>query len=52
MSDRSRAARIPGGMGYDTAVLGTGEVAPELAGAWDALPPGRGVQADFYDSHA
>jgi CelD/BcsL family acetyltransferase involved in cellulose biosynthesis len=39
-------------MGYDTAVLRIGDVAPELAGAWDALPPGRGVQADFYDSHA
>jgi CelD/BcsL family acetyltransferase involved in cellulose biosynthesis len=39
-------------MGYDTAVLRIGDVAPELAGAWDALPAGRGVQADFYDSHA
>ena len=39
-------------MGYDTGVLRSGDVAPELAGAWDALPPQRGVQADFYDSHA
>jgi Acetyltransferase (GNAT) domain len=39
-------------MSYQVAVLGSGDVDPSLAGAWDALPPGRGVQADFYDSHA
>jgi hypothetical protein len=39
-------------MSYETGVLRSGDVSPELARAWDALPPQRGVQADFYDSHA
>ena len=52
MWDRAAAARIAAGMSYDTAELRSGDVTLELARAWDALPPRRGVQADFYDSHA
>jgi Acetyltransferase (GNAT) domain len=39
-------------MSYQAVVLRNGDVDPELSRAWDALPPERGVQADFYDSHA
>jgi CelD/BcsL family acetyltransferase involved in cellulose biosynthesis len=39
-------------MGYEPRTLLRAEVTPGLAGAWDALPAGRGVQADVYDSHA
>jgi hypothetical protein len=39
-------------MSYQVAVLRSDDVDPTLASAWDALPPERGIQADFYDSHA
>jgi len=39
-------------MSYQAIVLRNGDVDPEISRAWDALPPERGVQADFYDSHA
>jgi hypothetical protein len=39
-------------MSYQVAVLRSGDLDQALASAWDALPPERGVQADFYDSHA
>jgi hypothetical protein len=39
-------------MSYQVAVLRSDDVDAALASAWDALPPERGVQADFYDSHA
>jgi hypothetical protein len=39
-------------MSYQAVVLRNREIDPEIARAWDALPPERGVQADFYDSHA
>jgi Acetyltransferase (GNAT) domain len=39
-------------MSYQAAVLRNGDIDPAFARAWDALPPERGVQADFYDSHA
>jgi Acetyltransferase (GNAT) domain len=37
---------------YDTRLLEGREITPSLAAAWDAMAPGRGLQADFYDSHA
>jgi hypothetical protein len=39
-------------MSYQAVVLRNGDIDPEISRAWDALPPERGVQADFYDSHA
>lgn len=39
-------------MSYEVRVLRSGDVSPQLAAAWDAMPPQRGIQADFYDSHA
>ena len=39
-------------MGYRGAVLRAAETDASFAAAWDSLPAGRGLQADFYDSHA
>ena len=39
-------------MSYHAVVLQHGGFDPAVARSWDALPPKRGVQADFYDSHA
>jgi Acetyltransferase (GNAT) domain len=39
-------------MGYEAQVLRVGDVDPSFALAWDAMPPRRGVQADYHDSHA
>jgi hypothetical protein len=39
-------------MGYEARVLRVGDVDPPVAAAWDALPPRRGTQADYHDSHA
>jgi hypothetical protein len=39
-------------VGYRGALLRPAEVDQSFAAAWDELPPSRGVQADFYDSHA
>jgi hypothetical protein len=39
-------------MSYHAVVLQHGGFDPAVAPSWDALPPKRGVQADFYDSHA
>jgi Acetyltransferase (GNAT) domain len=39
-------------MGYRGMVLHTPEIDASFAAAWDSLPEGRGLQADFYDSHA
>jgi hypothetical protein len=33
-------------------ILRMGDVVPALARAWNAMPAGRGVHADLYDSHA
>jgi hypothetical protein len=37
---------------YQASVLRSGEIDPSLARAWNRMPPARGGQADFYDSHA
>jgi Acetyltransferase (GNAT) domain len=39
-------------MSYEAQVLRVGDVDPPLALSWDAMPPRRGVQADYHDSHA
>jgi hypothetical protein len=39
-------------VGYQSSTLRGGDITPSLATAWNAMPPARGVQADFYDSHA
>jgi hypothetical protein len=39
-------------MGYEARLLRVGDVDPSLAAAWDAMPPRRGTQADYHDSHA
>jgi Acetyltransferase (GNAT) domain len=39
-------------MSHDTGILRSRDITPSLAAAWDSLPPMRGAQADFYDSHA
>ena len=39
-------------MRYQASVLHSGDITPSLATAWNAMPPARGPQADFYDSHA
>jgi hypothetical protein len=39
-------------MGHRTKVLRYGEVDEALGRAWDALPAGRGLQADYFDSWA
>ena len=39
-------------MGYEARVLRVDDVDASLAAAWDALPPRRGIQADYHDSHA
>jgi hypothetical protein len=39
-------------VGYRGALLRPAEVDQSFAAAWDELPASRGVQADFYDSHA
>ena len=39
-------------MSQDIALLRSRDISPSMAAAWDGLPPRRGVQADFYDSHA
>jgi len=51
MESAGAAGTIPN-MSYQVEVLRTADVDPALGRAWDALPAGRGVQADFYDSHA
>jgi hypothetical protein len=38
-------------MGYEARILRVGDVGQALADAWDALPPQRGIQADYHDSH-
>jgi hypothetical protein len=37
---------------YQALVLHSGDITPSLAAAWNAMPPARGAQADFYDSYA
>jgi hypothetical protein len=39
-------------MSYQVAVLRSDDVDQSVAAAWDALPPRRGTQADYHDSHA
>ena len=39
-------------MGYESRLIRVEDVDPGFAAAWDALPSGRGRQADFHDSHA
>jgi CelD/BcsL family acetyltransferase involved in cellulose biosynthesis len=47
-----RAAAAGGLMGYQVETLNMADIDPAMAAAWDALPPARGTQADFHDSHA
>jgi hypothetical protein len=39
-------------MSYQAVVLRHGDVDAAFARSWDALPPRRGVQADYHDSHS
>jgi hypothetical protein len=39
-------------MSYDARILRVGDLDPAFAGSWDAMPPRRGVQADYHDSHS
>jgi hypothetical protein len=39
-------------MSYEAQVLQVGDIDPAFAGSWDAMPPRRGVQADYHDSHS
>jgi CelD/BcsL family acetyltransferase involved in cellulose biosynthesis len=39
-------------VGYRTALLRADDIDEGFAAAWDSLPEGRGIQSDFYDTHA
>jgi hypothetical protein len=39
-------------MSYESRVIRVGDIDQPFAAAWDGLPPARGLEADFLDSHA